>query len=506
MLNSLANCAITRETISDSERYQHVAYQVIKHCPEVVRNVDPAVLSIARQQLENCVGIRKNPQNRPQKRTNNGKKVVSADSFVDLGDSTASAPELPVLIMKNTRHGEVCCFSSSSAVDSSSSGMDDIFLVIRQLHGGITNELYHVKSRGSVASSVVVRVFGKETDRVISRESELFYSSLFLKTYAHGKNFLICEFLDGYETMPFTDMGKSAHKIAEAVAHFQITATVAAKKDYNNPLLPADSTGSSPVQEGTATASKVSRFSHETNYTHQSLQKWVDQLSSQELLDKVVPDKQEGFVALANKLHEERMWMLRRIEEVEEHLTEGVCHNDLLCANLMYARDTNDLKIIDFDYVHRNYLLFDLANHFNEYTGLECDYARYFPQDSVIYDFLKHYRRAMRDRLDAYYQSQATVSDGREDIQVFERERELFWSANEVEEEATIDRWVIICKLLSLASHLSWSAWSLMQEAVSELDVDFFEYSSKRFQRYMETKEVFSQFEHFVTPKRHSSE
>lgn len=382
-------------------------------------------------------------------------------------------------------------------------------LEIKRLSGGITNELFHMYDKDDPSTSVVVRVFGKETDRVISRESELFYQSLFIPTYAHGANFLVYEFLDQYETLPYVDMPKEAGAIADAMAAFQVRATMASRRDYSTVPAPRDSdeaeyhgcvddhldgqaagrlSGVNAVTEG---GRRSARFDRETNYTLHSITTWADQIATEEILSKVHPDKREAFLAVVADLRRESVWMQQVLKAQESQLGEGVCHNDLLSANFMRHTETGELRIIDFDYAKRNYLLFDIANHFNEYTGLECDYARYFPSEDHMATFVANYRAAMRRHLNEAHRTLQKTTGRAEEI--IPGEEALFWTASEAEEAATVAHWTRLVKLLTLASNLSWSIWSLVQEAVSTLDVDFLDYAKLRLARYVETKEAFSQ-------------
>eukprot|EP00796_Vickermania_ingenoplastis_P008667 gene8667-6093_t len=483
------------------DRYHHVVYQVLRHRPQVVLpSIDEDLLHRVVKELRGLVAPHEKSSSTsrratPLKQHDNGSRVVSADHFVSPCATPQAEDRTEVsfrgFVLTETRRA---VYMSKSRLprgfpDEPAPG-SGLFLTIQRLSGGITNELFHVfgSSPDAAASSVVVRVFGKETDRVISRESELFYQSLFLETYVHGQNFLIYEFLPQYEPIAFTAMPIHASEIADAAARFQVIATVAAKEDCGKPLLPvSDQTNSelSPHSED-LDCEQLSRFAHERNYTTYSLTKWAELVTSPEIVSKVMPEKQEAFCDVARQLQRECVWILDRVQRVASELAEGVCHNDLLCGNIMRHPTTGDLKIIDFDYAHRNYLLFDAANHFNEYTGLECDYGKYFPDDDAIFHFMLNYRSSMRRYI---------VELRRGDKAVFDREKEIFWTATEAEEMEVAHRWVGICKLLSLASHVSWAVWSLLQEAVSEIDVDFLDYSKKRFERYLETRDSFTQAE-----------
>lgn len=49
-----------------------------------------------------------------------------------------------------------------------------------------------------------------------------------------------------------------------------------------------------------------------------------------------------------------------------------------------------EVQFIDFEYTEASYRSFDIANHFNEYAGFECDYSR-FPDDAHVTQFVTEY-------------------------------------------------------------------------------------------------------------------
>ncbi|GET89795.1 choline/ethanolamine kinase, putative [Leishmania tarentolae] len=403
------------------------------------------------------------------------------------------------------RHGQMAAVEAKASLlieRNKTPEIPPVLLQLRRLSGGITNELFHVYDQDDPSASVVVRVFGKETDRVISRESELFYQSLFIPTYVHGSNFLVYDFLDGYYTLPFQDMAAEAIPIARAIASFQVQATRAALRDHGHPLL-RDSQNKDywkivddqmlAVEGSTASSRDThkdeSRFDRESNYLIGSLTKWVDLVLSQEIVEKVQKDKRESFLMTGRSLQSDCAWMLSMLERQKAYLPEGVCHNDLLSANVMIHKVRKDVRVIDFDYTKRSFLLYDVANHFNEYPGLDCDYDTYFPSDAHMSAFIAEYRRSMRDALEEAWSEKSNPIASTDvtscERTIFPNARELFWSDSEEAEAQVVAHWTRLAKLLTLASHLSWSVWSLLQEAVSVLDVDFLNYAQLRYKRYL---------------------
>lgn len=484
------SCKVTSEVIAEVDRYHLVVYLVWLHCPHVMRdliNQNPKLAASVQSSLRTLVApcSETTPMSHSSRCSGDNMHAVSADQFIGdvrspySSDSERNEIQFEDFFLTETTHA---VYLSTSQLDAETSGQSTIFFTMRRLSGGITNELFHAFA-SDMTNSVVVRVFGKETDRVISRESEFFYQSLFLRTYVHGDNFIIYEYLEGYDALLFQEMPTNADRIADAIAQFHVTATMAAKKDHDAPLLTSGGVGTTSIgMTGNPALHQVkkelSRYQRETNYTYHSLTLWPEMMVSTDIVNRIVVEKRGLFCELAQNLKSETVWMVQQIRDVEDKLGEGVCHNDLLCGNIM-SQDDLPIKIIDFDYAHRNFLLFDLANHFNEYTGLECDYAQYFPSDEHITKFVRVYRSRMR-----YYLQQ---TEG----EVFDCQHALFFTESAAEEESATQGMAEACKLMSLTSHLFWALWSLLQEAVSAIEMDFLEYSGMRYQRYLETKEEF---------------
>jgi ethanolamine kinase len=348
-------------------------------------------------------------------------------------------------------------------------------LRVSVLSGGITNQLYRVQIAGPSSNinvveeggdvSVVVRVFGKETERIISRESELFYQSLFLRTFCQGKNFLVYEFLTGFKDIDFTEMPTHRVAIAEKFAEFHSTATFNSKS--------------------------AGRFDKEVLSCRDTLRAWSSSALGDTTMSKLT-DEQRATLAISGMTREAVAQhvtdLLSAIHSVDEDLVVGVCHNDLLCANIMrrVAPSTSqankgDLVFIDFEYGNRNYLLYDLANHFNEYVGLECNYDRHFPSDDVILESIVSYRLSMR----------ALYALGGGPLPFGEAGSSLFFCENDEAELQRCLQWVQYVKLLTLASNAMWACWAVLQAAHSVIDFDFAAYATQRWKRFLSTKDVY---------------
>ncbi|XP_042894377.1 ethanolamine kinase 1-like [Penaeus japonicus] len=151
-------------------------------------------------------------------------------------------------------------------------------------------------------------------------------------------------------------------------------------------------------------------------------------------------------------------------DELEGHLTPlgcpvVFCHNDLLVRNIIWDDDLKSVTFIDFEYAAPNHQPFDIANHFNEYSGMEeLDWTRY-PSPEVQRSWLRSYL--------AEYQGVAEDQVSVQDIEL--------WRG-----------WVT---KFTLASHLLWGVWGLLQDCHSSLDFDYITYGISRIAEYKRRKE-----------------
>ncbi|KAG5035164.1 hypothetical protein AAZX31_04G135600 [Glycine max] len=156
-------------------------------------------------------------------------------------------------------------------------------------------------------------------------------------------------------------------------------------------------------------------------------------------------------------------------KEVHDEIVElkGLCdllkspvifaHNDLLSGNIMINYEEDKLYFIDYEYASYNYRGYDIGNHFAEYAGFECDYDLY-PNMNEQYHFLRHYLKPERPQ------------------EVSEKDLEtLYVEAN----------------TFSLASHVFWALWGLIQAKMSPIEFDYLGYFFLRYHEYKRQKEKY---------------
>ncbi|XP_075711758.1 ethanolamine kinase 1 isoform X2 [Rhinoderma darwinii] len=179
-----------------------------------------------------------------------------------------------------------------------------------------------------------------------------------------------------------------------------------------------------------------------------------------EFPDQLIHDRFVREVPSRQVLEQEMAWM----EEVLSGLGSPVvlCHNDLLCKNIIYNEKRDDVRFIDYEYSGYNYQAYDIGNHFNEFAGVnEVDYSLY-PERALQLQWLRAY-------LEAHKEFKGIKPD------VSETEVELLY---------------VQVNQFSLASHFFWGFWALIQVKYSKIDFDFLGYAIVRLNQYFKMKPV----------------
>lgn len=130
------------------------------------------------------------------------------------------------------------------------------------------------------------------------------------------------------------------------------------------------------------------------------------------------------------------------------------CHNDLLLGNILYDSERNEVNFIDHEYADYNFAAFDVANHFNEWAGLDVDWS-FCPDQNTRKSWIRNYLASSPyfsdEEVDLFYQ----------DVQI-----------------------------MSLASHLYWAIWAVVQSQISKIDFDYAGYAKIKFDRLLEENSV----------------
>ena len=140
-----------------------------------------------------------------------------------------------------------------------------------------------------------------------------------------------------------------------------------------------------------------------------------------------------------------------------EHMHDGAT-NGIDAEN---AEAAEDVAFIDYEYTTPAPAAFDLANHFGEFGGFECDYA-VLPTKSTRRAFLAEY-------LSSYFSHQPDANGPRPGQKAFDAELERLC--------ATVDRFRGV-------PGLYWGIWALIQATISQIDFDYAAYAEARLGEY----------------------
>uniref|UniRef100_A0A673K0X8 ethanolamine kinase n=1 Tax=Sinocyclocheilus rhinocerous TaxID=307959 RepID=A0A673K0X8_9TELE len=301
---------------------------------------------------------------------------------------------------------------------------------------GITNKLIGCYVGGSMQDVVLVRVYGNKTELFVDRENEVKSFRVLQahrcapRLYCTFNNGLCYEFLQGVALEPEHIRSPAIFRhIARQMAKYHAI-------HAHNGWVPQSDLWL-----------RISKF-FSLVPTH------FDDPEKDQRLNSEVPS--------TACLRDEMIWLQQNLSKLGSPVV--LCHNDLLCKNIIYNQQEGNVKFIDYEYAGYNYQAFDIGNHFNEFAGLnEVDYTLY-PGRELQLQWLRAYLEAYEE-----YKSQGT--------QVSNTEVEVLY--------VQVNRF-------ALASHFIWGLWALIQAQYSTIDFDFLGYAVLRFSQYFKMKPEFS--------------
>ena len=196
--------------------------------------------------------------------------------------------------------------------------------IVKELSGGISNKVYVVNGKA------LIRIFGNSSHLLVDTDKESYImrelgrleiSPKILLEFNHGR---LEEFIDNSRSLTRDDLKND--KIIINIIN-KITQLHKTSLDLNK-----------------------------TPAILENIQKWTS------LAKKTRPDFEELY-----SYKERIITMIKSIPSIGICL----CHNDLQKNNILVEKDTNDIRLIDFEYAGYNYVEFDIANFLCE---LSIDY------------------------------------------------------------------------------------------------------------------------------------
>lgn len=167
------------------------------------------------------------------------------------------------------------------------------------------------------------------------------------------------------------------------------------------------------------------------------------------------------FVPTREELYTEVCLLEKALTVVDSPVV--FCHNDLLLKNIVFhEQPIKGVTFIDFEYGDFNYQAFDIGNHFCEFAGVDNYDPSLYPEKSFQLVWLKHYlgRRHELLGIDS-------------DMRTLEDEAELLYQQ---------------VRKFTLAAHLFWGIWALIQAEHSTIKFDFMSYAIERLNEYFARK------------------
>lgn len=229
-----------------------------------------------------------------------------------------STPALSASLLSNCHTLLFTCFNTAD-------------WTIKTMTDGKTNV---VLKASSTLSTVIIRVFGDNSEHLIDRDQEvhnfllLFKESLGPVLHAKFNNGLVYQYIAGTPLLP----------PALSIHYLPISRHLA--RWHSIPLSPSTA---------------PSLFA--------TLRKWLGKVH-----------RKDRNVLAAYRIRERIAELQAEVEREEREV--AFCHNDLLSSNIILT-SPHSVAFIDYEYANGNYTSFDIANHFLEYCGYDCDPSRY---------------------------------------------------------------------------------------------------------------------------------
>ncbi|XP_077324843.1 ethanolamine kinase 1 [Lithobates pipiens] len=297
---------------------------------------------------------------------------------------------------------------------------------------GITNKLIGCYVGDTMDDVVLVRIYGNKTELLVDRDEEL---KSFRVLHSHGcAPRLYCTFNNGlcYEFM------EGAALDPEHVCNPSIFRLIARQ------------------------LAKIHAIHAHNGWIPKSnlwfkMRKYFALIPT-EFEDSIINERFVRDVPSRQVLQQEMAWMKDVLSSLGSPVV--LCHNDLLCKNIIYNEKRGDVQFIDYEYAGYNYQAYDIGNHFNEFAGVnEVDYNLY-PNRALQLQWLRSY-------LEAYKEFKGFSGE------VSEKEVEVLY---------------VQVNQFSLASHFFWGLWALIQAKYSRIDFDFLGYAIVRLSQYFKMK------------------
>ncbi|XP_043468524.1 choline/ethanolamine kinase isoform X1 [Leptopilina heterotoma] len=205
-------------------------------------------------------------------------------------------------------------------------------------------------------------------------------------------------------------------------------------------------------------------ISKEPSWIWETMTKWLniatDILENVEDIDSQQLDNVKAIKSL--KLEHEIKWY-KSLVSLQKYPVV-FCHNDLQEGNILLRQNSSkpELVVIDFEYCSYNYRGFDLANHFAEWQ----------------YDYKE-------DNLPFFVERRGFAPTREQKLNFIRCYLKKIGKEGEAEEEKLMAE----VQVFSLATHLFWGLWGIVNAKTSDIPFGYWEYAASRLKNYLRLKE-----------------
>ncbi|PHH71345.1 hypothetical protein CDD80_5348 [Ophiocordyceps camponoti-rufipedis] len=337
---------------------------------------------------------------------------------------------------------------------------DEAHIVFVRFTDGITNTLLKAENRRPGLSqtdidreSVLLRAYGNGTDVLIDREREAANHELLMKydlapeLLARFANGMLYRFISGDVAQP-NDlvnpevMAAVARRLAQwhALVPCLPDSAIRRKEATNGAV---ELNGSDKAKISNTTPGKI------VPNVWTTMQKWI----------LALPTGSKPQADRRDRLQRELQDMVQQLSQRPGLGANGLvfAHCDLLCANVIIHRSAgvvSSVSFIDYEYGTPSPVAFDVANHFAEWAGYDCDYSA-VPTRAHRLTFIREY-------IAAYAKLSGIDMD---------QEREVERLMHEVDAFRGVPGFF-------------WGIWSLIQAEISHIDFDYASYAESRLGEY----------------------
>ncbi len=312
------------------------------------------------------------------------------------------------------------------------------------------------------ADAVLLRAYGKGTDVIIDRERETQNHELLMRfglapeLLARFENGMIYRYIKGAVTSP-ADLRKEEvyHAVARRLAEWHAVV----------PCLPKE-----PLHD-------VANGNGQAERRNSLLQEKIDHAAPSKVAPNVWTVMQKWVYALPQGTEADRIRqadlqkeLQRIIDEYSSRLGLGknslvFAHCDLLSGNVIVrpkegvkaVEERTEVSFIDYEYAVPSPAAFDIANHFAEWGGFDCDFS-VLPTKAERLSFICEY-------ITSYFAH----------LKQEKSAEELEAEAHKLNEE--VDLWRGI-------PGFYWGIWAIIQSVISQIDFDYADYAVVRLGEY----------------------